>query len=370
MCSLEERPEPSDPNSSSPSGPRIEAEANAPLVSIIIPVYNVGPYLRQCLESVITQSLAEIEIICVNDASTDDSLSVLQEFAAKDPRIRILDKQKNEGLSVARNVGMDAARTKYLLFVDADDFVHPELCSKALHCAETTQSDLVLFGYTVVSDGRTPHAGSNFTETLGRTHPRDVPALLGLASFAWTKFIRTQKAREIGMRFPDGLYFEDTPVHWMLVTLIDSIALLPVGLYYYRQRTGSISRRTDWTLTHRAVVCNHIREMLAKHGLFDKYADLFLEMELKVYCSIYDNIAPEHKNGFWEIFDKRRREDDWRRIIDRKSLDWRARDLYYSAEGAILPRARRALWLILRWCYRAVKKGWNASSLGSGVICE
>ena len=86
-------------------------------VSIIVPVYNVEKYLSKCLESLINQTLKDIEIICVNDGSTDNSLSILKEYANKDSRIKIIDKQ-NEGVSVARNTGIEVATGEYLMFVD------------------------------------------------------------------------------------------------------------------------------------------------------------------------------------------------------------------------------------------------------------
>lgn len=96
---------------------------NTPKVSVIIPVYNMQVFLRRCLDSVVNQSLRDIEIICVNDASKDDSLAILQEYAAKDSRIQVVDLAENKGVSGARNTGMALAQGEYLGFVDSDDMV-------------------------------------------------------------------------------------------------------------------------------------------------------------------------------------------------------------------------------------------------------
>ena len=93
----------------------------SPLVSVIIPVYNAAPWLEECLGSVISQSLADTEIICINDESPDNCSSILNEYKKKDDRIKIIN-QKNKGLSGARNTGISAATTKYLMFCDSDDF--------------------------------------------------------------------------------------------------------------------------------------------------------------------------------------------------------------------------------------------------------
>ena len=100
---------------------RIPTVEQMPKVSVIIPVYNAEKYLRQCLDSVVNQTLREIEIICVDDGSTDGSLAILQEYAANDARIKVLT-QKNQYAGVARNNGMAAAQGKYFAFLDADDY--------------------------------------------------------------------------------------------------------------------------------------------------------------------------------------------------------------------------------------------------------
>ena len=113
-------------------------------VSVIIPVYNVQAYLRQCMDSVTGQTLRDIEIICVNDESTDDSLQILEEYVAKDKRVQIIT-QKNAGAGAARNNGMRHAKGKYLSFLDADDFFEPDMLEKAYEQAEKDQSDFVVY---------------------------------------------------------------------------------------------------------------------------------------------------------------------------------------------------------------------------------
>ena len=98
-------------------------------VSIIVPVYNVEKYLKRCLDSITNQTLKELEIICINDGSTDNSLKILKQYAHKDKRISIINKQ-NEGLSVARNTGMEAASGEYIGFVDSDDWIDLDFYKK------------------------------------------------------------------------------------------------------------------------------------------------------------------------------------------------------------------------------------------------
>lgn len=103
---------------------------NNPFISVIVPVYNVGKYLEECLESLVNQTLENIEIICVNDGSTDNSLNVLNEYRKKDKRITVVNKA-NGGVSSARNIGLRIARGEYIAFVDADDIAEKRLCERA-----------------------------------------------------------------------------------------------------------------------------------------------------------------------------------------------------------------------------------------------
>ena len=113
-------------------------------VSVIIPVYNVEPYLKQCMDSVVGQTLKDIEIICVDDGSTDGSLDILREYAAEDNRIQIIE-QKNAGAGAARNNGMRHATGKYLSFLDSDDFFEPRMLEKAYDLVEKDQADFVAY---------------------------------------------------------------------------------------------------------------------------------------------------------------------------------------------------------------------------------
>ena len=115
-------------------------------ISIIVPVYNGEKYLEQCLESLINQTYTDIEIICINGNSTDKSLIILQEYAKKDGRIKVITKE-NEGVSLSRNVGISKAEGKYLLFVDADDWIEEDTCETAIQEAEESQADVVMWSY-------------------------------------------------------------------------------------------------------------------------------------------------------------------------------------------------------------------------------
>ena len=113
-----------------------------PKVSVIIPVYNTERYLRRCLDSVCNQTLSDIEIICINDCSTDNSLDILKEYADKDKRIKIINFKENKGAAVARNTGIDIVNGEYIGFIDSDDFVDSDFYEKLYNTASENNSDI------------------------------------------------------------------------------------------------------------------------------------------------------------------------------------------------------------------------------------
>lgn len=115
-----------------------------PKVSIVVAIYNVEKYVSKCIESILKQTFTDFELLLVNDGSKDGSLAILEEYAAKDSRIEIINKV-NGGLSDARNVGMKKAQGKYIYFVDGDDFIEETLLEKCVNKLEQTDSDMVMF---------------------------------------------------------------------------------------------------------------------------------------------------------------------------------------------------------------------------------
>ncbi len=115
------------------------------LISVIVPVYNVSLYLRRCLDSILNNTWTHLEVICINDGSTDNSLQILQEYKEKDPRIIIID-QENGGVSVARNTGLRVASGEFIAFIDSDDWIHPQYFKMLMHAQSLANADCVVCG--------------------------------------------------------------------------------------------------------------------------------------------------------------------------------------------------------------------------------
>lgn len=122
---------------------------NSPYISVVVPVYNTEKYLNRCLDSLVNQTYKDIEIICVNDGSKDNSLNVLKEYASKYKRIKIID-QENQGVSVARNAGIDVAKGKYISFVDSDDYVDLDMYENIVNSLKYEEYNILAFGYDAI----------------------------------------------------------------------------------------------------------------------------------------------------------------------------------------------------------------------------
>ena len=124
---------------------------NQPLISVIVPVYNVEKYLDNCVMSILDQDYQNIEIILINDGSTDNSLAICHSYVGKDKRVKLFS-QKNQGLSAARNLGIQKANGEFVMFVDSDDYVEPSYCSAALSCQQKYDADIVFFDYKRITN--------------------------------------------------------------------------------------------------------------------------------------------------------------------------------------------------------------------------
>lgn len=220
------------------------------LVSIIIPVYNVEQYLTACLDSVIGQTYQNLEIILVNDGSTDGSPEICREYAARDQRIKVID-EENKGLSGARNAGIEAANGLYTLFLDSDDWVEPELVSRSVQVMEEKQADLVAFSLrTHYEDGREPEDWiideGDVSLTSDEERLRYIATeymTCGIRFEVWNKLIRTSLIREHHLRFEDNkkIFAEDICFFSYYLAFASRVVSIGDVLHHYRVRSTSLT---------------------------------------------------------------------------------------------------------------------------------
>lgn len=210
-----------------------------PLVSVIVPVYKVEPYLERCLGSLVNQTLKEIEIIVIDDGSPDRCGEICDFYAARDERFRVVH-QENRGLSAARNVGIDLAQADYLMFVDSDDWVDPEYCRLPYEAALRYSVDMVIFQYTIVKNGNQLLKLQGVGEgILSRDEAMRI-LFHGPAVAVWNKLYHRKLFAE--KRFLAGRLCEDLELTHRIVYAADAIVFLKACLYYYQIREGSITQ--------------------------------------------------------------------------------------------------------------------------------
>lgn len=228
-------------------------------VSIIVPVYNVAPYLRQCMDSAVNQTYRNIEIICVDDGSTDGSGEILDEYAAADNRVRVIHRE-NQGISAARNVGFLLATGEYVMYLDSDDWIDIETCQKAISNILSEPVDLVMWPYIrEFPDHSSPKIifqdQKFFDEAKCRKLQRHMIGLLGnelahpesadALSTVWGKLYRREIIEQNHIRFAElsriGTY-EDGLFNFCYLAYAKSAVYIPDYMSHYRKNTGMTSK--------------------------------------------------------------------------------------------------------------------------------
>ncbi|MDD6633822.1 MAG: glycosyltransferase family 2 protein [Ruminococcus sp.] len=211
-------------------------------ISVIVPVYNVEKYLSKTIETVINQTYTNIEVILVDDGSTDNSLKICYEYAEKDNRIRVIH-QYNQGLSVARNVGTELATGEYIFYLDGDDYLNQNALEVLI--SHSKECDLVIGNYYYTYSDREDVARNDYSEkSVLNTKDAMHDLLIGkIQNFAWGKLIKTSIAKKY--KFPPGKLFEDTYWAHLVINDCDKILITNIPVMHYRQRDNSISYTID-----------------------------------------------------------------------------------------------------------------------------
>lgn len=254
------------------------------LISIIVPIYNTQKYLAQCLDSVLRQTYGEIEIICLNDGSTDDSLSVLMDYAARDGRIKLIS-HENVGASRARNEMMGIASGEYIMFLDSDDYLEPNAVERALKCIESSGADIAVFDaqdFDDLTGNKIDHSYLRFKPTekcreiCAVTHPEAIFSFT--STVCWNKIYRRSFLMENELIFLDFSNHED--VYFSLAALLKagSVALLDEKLVFYRR-----NRKDSLMQSHCA----------AKSCAVEAYIDAFSRLKAEGLLN-----SPELVRGF------------------------------------------------------------------------
>lgn len=270
-------------------------------VSIIVPVYNVENYLRRCLDSLVGQTLEDIEIIIVNDGSTDNSQEIIDEYKNKYSNIKAYIKE-NGGLGDARNYGLLKADGDYVGFIDSDDYIRKDMYELLYSKAIKENADYITCDLTYIfEDNENKNYISKGMSDLDNNYHK-----AGILSplFAWNKLYKKDLLINNHLEFSKGLWYEDIPVTTILFALANKIAYIDEALYFYVQRKGSIMNTSyNEKMNDIFVALDKIYRAFETRDLLNEYHDeieyLFVE-QLMVYGA-YRFLRTDH---YQELLDK------------------------------------------------------------------
>lgn len=221
-------------------------------ISIIIPVYNVEKYLRESLNSVLNQTLNDIEVICVDDCSTDNSFNILQEYSNKDTRIKLFKMENNSGPGIVRNKALDVAQGEYILFLDPDDWLDLSACELLYEQASKYNNDLVMFNYCEYFEKT-----QQYNKISNRTKPfenvenknniiiRDCNKNFFVSTFLCFQLYKRSLIEEFNIRFSEHRFCEDDIFVVKSILHSESMSIVPESLYYYRIQDKSLMRSPE-----------------------------------------------------------------------------------------------------------------------------
>lgn len=279
-------------------------------VSVVVPIYNVERYLTDCLESLAQQTHRDLEVVMVDDGSTDSSAALARAFAERDDRFRLVQ-QPNGGLGNARNTGADHATGDYLTFVDSDDVVVRNAYELLVGSLEDTGSDFASGNYhrlTSTGTWQSAMVAGAFTATRLKTHVSKHPALLNDRT-AWNKVFRRSFWDEHRFRWPEGVLYEDIPVTLPAHVLARAVDVLRQPIYLWRARVGDSSSITQRRTEARAIrdrirAVDGVSRFLAEHdqrSLKKQYDRSVAEQDLRYFLAPLDAADDEFRALFLDL---------------------------------------------------------------------
>lgn len=245
------------------------------LVSIIVPVYNVEDYLDECVESLVNQTYKNIEIILINDGSTDNSALTCEEWEKKDSRVRFISK-RNEGQGPTRNLGVQEAKGEWIAFVDSDDWVDTRYVESLYHTAKTENAELVICRYCRVD------YITGIREVLGSNSSCGIPfskeqKLIYMKDQMWTQLCKKKIFTKYNIKQPD-YRSEDYAVKLLICILANKMVMIDDVLYFYRKnRPGATTQCKDGNRKEIALATEYLVNGFKKHSFYEKYQTILLK---------------------------------------------------------------------------------------------
>lgn len=275
---------------------KMNKTSKIPIISVIIPFYNTEEYIKECLKSVLNQTFKEIEVICINDKSTDKSLKIVEKYARKDDRIKIINLDKKSGQSTARNRGLEIAKGEYISFVDSDDKIDLDAYEKTYSFIKKYNLDMVVFNamridpYNKIIPSDI-HQIAIPNETTIKTSIYQHNDFI-YDTCVWNKLIKTEFIKENNFKFIDGRLYEDMLYSMQMHCASKSVGVLPNVNYYWRIRRSeeksTTQKRTEIkNISDRIFITKNIIELFKSNEesviLLDPLYNKLLTLDFKIY---------------------------------------------------------------------------------------
>ena len=283
-------------------------------ITVIIPVYNVENYLKECLDSIINQTLKDMEIICIDDGSTDSSPDILKKYSKKDKRIKIITKE-NGGQAIARNLGIKEAQGEYIAFVDSDDFIEPTMMEKLYKKAKKNNLDIAMCKIATYNNQTDEIKNNVWYYMLGvfRDFEKDIfnhndtkEFTCNIAVTPYNKIYKTSLLKENNILFPEGLIFEDEKFFYDTYLRANKVSIVDEFLYYYRiNRKGStvyIEKENDYTDI--IEISKQIRETFRKTNNYEYYKFLLNNRLIHLQLARFTQTSEIYQEKFFNLLKK------------------------------------------------------------------
>ena len=287
-------------------------------ISVILPIYNVDKYLKKCLDSVINQTFNDIEIICINDGSTDNSLEILKDYSQRDNRFIIIN-QENQGQGIARNKGVEIAKGEYVQFIDPDDWVDLDMLETLYNFAKDHNSQIVKFDYTDYNNYSGMYKHQNFAKKIRKKYKYDLNTtpyynwkilkkgcLSVLDLHVWSHFYKTDFIKSYKIHCAPNKFGEDHLFANGAFVLADKIDYLNKSLYYYRIRSGSAVHIKSDNIFGLFENINLLKDFLIENNLFNELEEEWISYAKKAitwhYYQVPDESVQKYENMCLQYF--------------------------------------------------------------------
>ena len=356
------------------SGENTPDNVTAPLVSVIVAVYNVEKYLSQCFDFLVNQTLTNIEIIVVNDASTDNSAQIINSYKSY-PNLRVINCEVNKGLATVRNIGLRAAKGRYVAFADGDDWVDIRMCEVLYLRASEDDADVLIADVTVFHED-SKIFGQFFDQHIRqaldprlRRMPFDVrsePRVLLVEPVAWPKLYKRSFLHEHALHFEDGMNsYEDICFHFSVLVKATRISLLDDALFFYRKnRPGQISARISRKIFEVFAVFEKIHEnLIAWEASADIWA-MLVKVQLRQFdWLLKDRVQAHHKREFLALVAKQFRKipEAGFRNFARHATPYELSILFCMRRNWLFgyEQVVRSRWPLVPWLDVLVRERWS-----------